>query len=206
VHREEWNRRWQERDVHDRGDESELLATEIEGLVPGRALDLACGPGRNALWLAERGWHVTGVDFSDVALTEARRSARERGVRVEFVEADVRDYEPAPAAFDLVLVFFLHLPAPERREVLARAAAALAPGGTLLIAAHDRANLGTGAPGPSSPAVLYSAEEVAGELPGLTVEKAEQVTRIVSTEAGEATAVDTVVRATRPGPGSRTPA
>jgi SAM-dependent methyltransferase len=206
VQREEWNRRWAERDVHDPGDESDLLAAEIEGLVPGRALDLACGPGRNALWLAERGWRVTAVDFSDVALAEARRSGRERGLDIDLVEADVREYVPAPAAFDLVLVFFLHLPAPERRAVLARAAAALAPGGTLLVAAHDRANLGTGAPGPSSPAVLYSAEEVVQELPGLTIERAGQLTRPVTTDAGQATAVDTVVRASRPGPAARTPA
>jgi 2-polyprenyl-3-methyl-5-hydroxy-6-metoxy-1,4-benzoquinol methylase len=85
VQREEWNRRWAERDVHDPGDESDLLAAEIEGLVPGRALDLACGPGRNALWLAERGWRVTAVDFSDVALAEARRSGRERGLDIDLV-------------------------------------------------------------------------------------------------------------------------
>jgi 2-polyprenyl-3-methyl-5-hydroxy-6-metoxy-1,4-benzoquinol methylase len=197
VEREDWNRRWQERELHVRADESRVLVQEVDGLTPGRALDLACGAGRNAIWLAERGWRVTGVDFSDVALAQARRAARERGVAVDWVDADVRTFEPEPGAFDLVLVFFLHLPPEERSAVLARAAAALAPGGTLLVTGHDLANLGTGAPGPSNPLVLYTADDVAAELADLTIEKAERVTRTVESDAGEVTAVDSLVRASR---------
>jgi 2-polyprenyl-3-methyl-5-hydroxy-6-metoxy-1,4-benzoquinol methylase len=200
VGREEWNRRWRAHWRHVHADDSRVLCDEVGGLAPGRALDLACGSGRNAVWLAERGWRVTAVDFSDVALAEARRSACERGVEVEWVEADVRDYEPSPGTFDLVLVFFLHLPPHERRSVLGRAAAAVARGGTLLLAGHDLANLATEACGPSDPAVLYVPEEVARELPGLAIEKAESVTRTVETEQGETRAVDTLVRASRPVP------
>ena len=83
------------------------------GLAPGRALDLACGSGRNAVWLAEQGWTVTGVDFSDVALEQARGLAAERGVEVEWLDADLREWVPDPGAFDLVVVLYLQLPAEE---------------------------------------------------------------------------------------------
>jgi 2-polyprenyl-3-methyl-5-hydroxy-6-metoxy-1,4-benzoquinol methylase len=201
VEPEDWNRRWRGQWRHVHADESDVLVGEVGGRSPGRALDLACGEGRNAVWLAERGWRVTGVDFSEVALAEARRRARERAVEVEWVEADVRDYDPGAGTFDLVLVFFLHLRPHERRSLLTRAAAAVAEGGTLLVAGHDLANLRTDAYGPSDPAVLYVPEKIARELPGLAIEKAESVTRTVRTEHGEATAVDALVRASRPAPG-----
>ena len=168
---------------------------EIEAMRPGRALDLACGAGRNAVWLAEHGWLVTAVDFSEVALAQARERARRRGVDVEWVAADLREYAPPEGAFDLVLVLYLHLPAGERRPVLSHAAAAVAPSGTLLLVGHDLANLGTGARGPSDPALLYTTEDIAAELPGLVVEKAERVTRTVETDEGAVEAVDALVRA-----------
>jgi SAM-dependent methyltransferase len=202
MKREDWNRRWRTRDLHCLDDPGDEVAGEIDRLEPGRALDLACGAGRHAIWLAERGWQVTGVDFSEVALDQARELAHERGVQVDWVLADLLDYEPEVGAFDLVLVLFLHLPADERRAVLARSAAALARGGTLLLVGHDRANLGTGAPGPSDPAVLYRPAEVAAELPGLEVERAESLVRLVGTGAGEARAIDALVRASRRRPDS----
>jgi len=166
-------------------------------MAPGRALDLACGAGRNAVWLAERGWTVTGVDFSDVALENARRLAAERGVEVEWVEGDLLEWRPS-GEFDLVAVLYLQLPAEERRAVLARAAAAVAPGGTLLVVGHDLQNLNGGHGGPKDPAVLFTPDDVAAELPGLEIEKAERVLRPVATEDGEVQAIDALVRARRP--------
>jgi SAM-dependent methyltransferase len=189
VEREDWNRRWQKSGLHCHDDPAEILAAELGSLAPGRALDLGCGAGRSAIWLAERGWRVTGVDFADAALG----LARERGPDIEWVLADLREYEPEPTSYDLALVLYLHLPAGERRPILARAAGALAPGGTMLVVGHDRTNLGTGAPGPSSPEVLYTPEEIARDLFGLDVQKAERVTRRVETDDGEADAVDTLV-------------
>ncbi len=180
MERDDWNRRWRERGFHCEDDPSDLLETELAGLAPGRALDLGCGAGRASIWLASRGWRVTGVDFSDAALDLARAS----GAEVDWVLADLNAYEPERGAFDLVLVLYVHLPIVERQALLARAAAALAPGGTLLVVGHDLTNLGTGAPGPSNPDVLYTPETIAAELPGLDVEKAERV--------GEE-AIDTVV-------------
>jgi len=196
VEREDWDRRWLECGLH--FDEvNRVLADEVEGLPPGRALDLGCGAGRSAIWLAERGWEVTGVDFSRVALERARRLARARGVVIDWVEEDLRTYEPPESSFDLVLVLYVHLPAQERRKVLRRVTAALRPGGALLVVGHDLANLGTGAHGPSDPAVLYTTDGIAADVPGLLVERAERVTRPAETDDGAAEAVDTVVRAIR---------
>ena len=89
------------------------LAQVARDLSPGRALDLACGEGRNAVWLAERGWRVTAVDFSAVALARGRAGSEE----VEWVEADVRAWAPPVDAFDLVAIVYLHLPPDERRGV-----------------------------------------------------------------------------------------
>src|SRR5438045_64472 len=152
MEREDWNRRWLERGFHCADDPTDVLAGELGALAPGRALDLGCGSGRNAIWLAGRGWSVTAVDFSDEALALARR--REPGV--EWVLADLREYEPEPEAFDLVLVLYVHVAPDERRTLLGAATSALVRGGTILIVGHDVTNIGTGAPGPSRPEVLYS--------------------------------------------------
>jgi len=201
---EAWNRRYAGRACAWSRAPNALVAAETRALAPGRALDLGAGEGRNALWLAEHGWRVTAIDFSEVALERARRLSIERGVEVDWVLEDLLRYRPAPEAFDLVLVCYLQLPAPERRTVLARARAALAPGGALLYVGHDLSNLAHGAGGPRDPAVLATPEEVARELAGLAIERAEVVTREVEADAGHggapgARALDAVVRARRQG-------
>ena len=192
-----WDERYRSRDLVWGVEPNRFLAEEAAGLPPGRALDLACGEGRNALWLAERGWRVTGVDFSRVAIERARSLAGERGVDVDWVEADVVDWDPPPASFDLVVVLYLHLPEEQRRRALGRARAALAPGGTLLIVGHDSTNITEGYGGPQDPSVLYGPEDVTEDLGGLAIERAERVTRQVATDEGDRTAVDVLVRARR---------
>jgi 2-polyprenyl-3-methyl-5-hydroxy-6-metoxy-1,4-benzoquinol methylase len=194
VEREDWNARHGESGPLFGVEPNRFLVAEVDGLAPGRALDLACGAGRNAVWLAERGWQVTGVDFADVAIENARRLAAERAAEVEWVEADVVEWEPPEGAFDLVVILYLHVPADERRLVHGRAAAAVAPGGTLLVVGHDRENLEHGYGGPKDVRILLDANEVAGELAGLEIEKAERVLRPVE---GERDAIDTLVRARR---------
>jgi SAM-dependent methyltransferase len=197
MEREDWNARHGEAGLLFGADPNRFLVAEVAELPPGRALDLACGSGRNAVWLAARGWEVTGVDFSDVALAQARALAAERGVEVEWVEGDLLDWEPGEPAYDLVAVLYLQLPADERREVLARAAAAVTSGGTVLVVGHDLENLNGGHGGPKDPAVLFTPADVAAELPGLQIEKAERVLRPVRTEGGEVQAIDALVRARR---------
>jgi 2-polyprenyl-3-methyl-5-hydroxy-6-metoxy-1,4-benzoquinol methylase len=189
VDREAWNHKHAEGEHHFSGRPNRFLVAEAADLAPGRALDVACGSGRNAVWLAEQGWQVSGVDFSDVALASARQLAAKSGVEVEWLEADVLEYVPEPEGFDLVCILYLQLPAEERRLVLARAAGAVAPGGILVVVGHDFENLERGHGGPQDPRVLFTPGEVAAELPGLHVEKAERVDRDG--------AVDALVRAVR---------
>jgi SAM-dependent methyltransferase len=196
--REDWNRRYAESELLRSAQANRFLVAEVAGIVPGTALDLACGEGRNAIHLAEQGWRVTAVDFSDVALARGERLARRRGVEIDWQLADLREYRPASAAFDFVFVLYLHLAAAARRAVLERAAAALVPGGTFLVVGHDLSNLTEGHGGPRNPDILYTPEVLAGELPGLVVERAERVRRPVAVEGGEVQAIDALVRARRP--------
>ena len=168
-------------------------------LPPGRSLDLAAGEGRNGLWLAERGWDRTAVDFSAVAIDKAKAIASRRGVTLTTAVADLSTYEPAEGAYDLVLMAYLQLPADELAPILARAAAAVAPGGTFLLVNHDLANLDGGYGGPQSAAVLTTPEQVVAAIgAGLTVDRAEVVERHVDTPDGRRTALDTLVLAGRP--------
>jgi SAM-dependent methyltransferase len=180
------------------------VAEVATGLPPGRALDLAAGEGRNASWLAELGWQVTAVDFSAVALDRARALAADRlrgsRGRLETVHADVLTHELPPAAFDLVVIAYLQLPEPARRVAIARAARAVAPGGLLLVVAHDSANLHAGFGGPQDSAVLYTPTEIAEYLigSGLHVRRAQTVTRQVATPSGPVTALDALLLAEAP--------
>ncbi len=197
--REKWNRRYAEADrIHSTAVPNQFFVAEAADLAPGRALDLACGAGRNAVWLAERGWRVTAVDFSGVALTMARALANSRGVGVDWMEADVVQWSPPERAYDLVSVLYLQLPADERRTVLHRAAAAVRPGGTLLVVGHDLLNLTEGYGGPTQPDVLFTPDDIAAELPGLHIEKARRVHREVTEDGTLHKAIDTLVRATTP--------
>ena len=195
------SRQWDERYS---GDElvwsstpNQFLVVEVVGLAPGRAVDLGCGEGRNAIWLAERGWEVTGVDFSPVGLMKAKRFADRSGVQVTWIESTVEDWTPPPDGLDLVALLYLQVPEPARSAALSAAASAVTPGGTLLVVAHDVDNLSRGYGGPQNPDVLYAVSDVteAAVEEGLTVERAEQATRVVDTDDGPREAIDTVVRA-----------
>lgn len=196
--RERWNRRWAGERAHASTAPSEFLVAEVAALPPGIALDLACGAGRNAVWLARHGWRVTGVDFSSTALAMARDLAARQGVAVEWIEADAVTWIPPRQAFDLVCVLYLQLPADERRTALAHAAAAVRPGGTLLVVGHDLLNLTEGSGGPTQADVLFTPDDVIAEIGDLEVEKAGRVRRAVA-ESGARDAVDALVRARRPG-------
>jgi SAM-dependent methyltransferase len=191
-----WDRRYQGPELVWGAGPNRFVADELAGLSPGRAIDLGCGEGRNAIWLAERGWRVTAVDFSAAGLSRAARLAAGRRVSVDWVRADLLGYQPAAGAYDLVLLAYLHLPTTALARVFRAAAAAVAPGGTLFAVGHDRDNITRGHGGPQDPDRLWTAA-LAAELDGLTVRRAEQVTRPVPTPEGEQTAIDTLISAER---------
>jgi SAM-dependent methyltransferase len=205
MDRHEWNKRYSQKEFVWSIDPNRFVVLEVSGLPTGRALDLGCGEGRNAVWLAEQGWHVTAVDFSEAGLQKARQLARVRKVQVDWVLADVTSFQPKPGSYDLVLICYLQLPAPERHAVMALAREALAAGGTLLYIGHDLSNLRHGWGGPQDPSVLCAPTDIVADLPGFDITRAEVVQRPVVHEPGhggpaEAVALDALVRATRPRP------
>ncbi|MCW8902449.1 class I SAM-dependent methyltransferase [Sedimenticola sp.] len=200
MERDEWNQRYTASDFIWTVNANRFLTAELVGQSRGRALDLACGEGRNAVWLAQQGWKVSAVDFSDVAIDKGRRLATTLGVasRIEFIDADLRQYQPAPQTFDLVALIYLQIPLNQLTPILLRAAAALRPGGTFLLVAHDSDNLRRGYGGPQHPAMLYAAEDVAAAVEGpLRIEKATLVERVVATAEGSKLAIDCLVRGTK---------
>jgi len=200
VDSQQWDERYSGAEFEWTTRPNQFVAAELADLPPGRALDLAAGEGRNAVWLAERGWRVTAVDFSRVGLEKGRKLGAAHGVKdrqVDWIVADLRAYEPERGAFDLVLIAYVQVSPDLRGKVLADAAAALAPGGTVFVIGHDLTNLTDGVGGPQDPEVLYTPEAVSADLPGLRVVRAERVRRTVEREGGPATAIDTLVRAVR---------
>lgn len=204
MEREDWNRRYAAQEFIWTVEANRFLVAEAADLplyLPrGRALDLAAGEGRNAVWLAEQGWTVCAVDFSEMAFEKAKRLAAARNVadRIDFQVADLRGCTPEIHRFDLVALIYLQLPWVELAPILVRVARAVAPGGTFLLVGHDSANLEHGYGGPRNPDVLYTAEQVVAALSGeLEIEKASRVERPVETDDGVKIAIDCLVRGKR---------
>lgn len=192
-----WDERYSTSELIWTGRANQFVEAHLADLPAGTAIDLGAGEGRNAVWLAQRGWTVTAVDFSSVGLDKARRLADEHGVDVELVCADATEWQPE-APVDLVLLSYLQLPAAERLVVLEHARQWLRPGGTLFVVAHDQANVTEGHGGPPTADVCYTVGETVGALEGLDITLAEVAERHVDTAEGDRTALDTLVIATRP--------
>lgn len=154
-------------------DYDEALVDAVEGLAPGRVLDMGCGAGGNAMWLAARGWQVTAVDFSGVAIQKARQRVVERGVDVNFVVADAAAFEPQDE-YDLITTFYIQLWPHQRALMLSNISKALAPGGRLLFVSHDKSAPPSGWSEEDLKS-LTTPEEVVAELTDLLIERAETV-------------------------------
>jgi len=191
-----WNERYAGTDLVWSAGPNVFVEAICSPLAPGRALDLAAGEGRNALWLAERGWEVTAVDFSSVGLDKALRAAEARDVRLETEVADLTSYVPTSEGYDLVLIVYLHLGAAELPLIIEGAARAVAPGGRLVVVGHDVENLERGTGGPQMAEVLTTVPGVLSALEpmGLAIERAEVAERpVIAADGSAAVALDTVV-------------
>ncbi|WP_280233858.1 class I SAM-dependent methyltransferase [Nocardia cyriacigeorgica] len=188
---------------------------DADGTVPDlpRALDLACGEGRNALWLATHGWRVHAVDFSQVGIdkgrTVATRLSRSVRDRLTWQCTDLTDFGSAEITgpFELVLMVFLHLPAAQRGPLVRQAAELLSPGATLLVLGHDSTNLTDGYGGPQDPRILFTPDDIVADLAGLSEIRIRGADRIHRPTEGR-DAIDALVIATRAdlAPGAEQPA
>ncbi|MTE14780.1 class I SAM-dependent methyltransferase [Nocardia aurantiaca] len=171
-----------------------------------RVLDLGCGEGRNALWLATHGWQVDAVDFSQTGIdkgrTVASRLSRSVRGRIRWIHADVTRLDAAgiTGPYELVLMAFLHLPVEDRRALLLHAAEMLSPEGTLLVIGNDTLNLVEGYGGEQDPALTFTPADIIADLapaePDIRIRIADRVHR--PTEDRDA--IDALVVATRSAP------
>lgn len=190
---------------HHGGGPNPSLVTEAGDLEAGRALDAGCGHGGDAHWLAERGWQVTAVDVSATALAHARNVGASDGDgvegRISWVEADLGSWSPPEESFDLVTSHYVHVPATARETFVRGLAAAVAPGGTLLVVGHDASGLDEGVHG-SDPEAYMTAEDVAALLDPDTWDIAVAAVRLRQVGQGDGRQVtirDAVLRARKRG-------
>ena len=199
-----WNERYSSAPVIWDGRPNPQLVTEAGELAPGRALDVGCGEGADALWLAEQGWTVTAVDISTVALARAEEHGQQAGddvaARITWKRADLTAWAPAPSSFDLISAQFMHVPVDQRSSLHAGLAAGVAPGGVLLIVGHHPLDLETGLRRPPRPDLLFTADDAVGALDPSQWEvfAAESRPRVVTgTDGNDVTAHDSVLLARR---------
>ena len=197
-----WDERYAAKDLVWSAGPNQLFAEQAQSITAGTALDVACGEGRNALWLAEQGWRVTGIDFSSVGINKARQIAKRRGVEVNWIAADVVTSTLPEAGFDLVLVAYFHTDPDTRRQWLPKVVGAVNPGGTFIYIGHDPRNIEHGVGGPQDEQLLPDADAIVAALAGFQIQAAEVVERPVAADPGHGpdnggVAVDTFVRAVR---------
>ena len=188
-----WDTRYEEKDLIWSAEPNIFLPPIVAGLEVGTALDLACGEGRNSIWLAGAGWDVTGVDFSGVAIDKAKTLAGD--IAVDWHVADITAYESL-RAFDLVIVVYVHLGPEAMQALFDTATDALAPGGTLIAVGHALRNLTDGVGGPPYPEILWTDETIASLVGGLEVVSLGEVLRPV--DESDVDAIDILLHATKP--------
>lgn len=188
-----WDTRYKDNDLVWSGEPNIFLPPLVEGLDVGSALDLACGEGRNAIWLARLGWDVTGVDFSAVGIEKARAIAGDIGV--DWIVDDVTDFTPTKK-FDLVLVIYVHLVPQEMELLFSRAISALSPGGTLIGVGHSLRNLTDGVGGPPYPEILWTDARIGPLIGDLDAVALTEVSRPV--DGSEIPAIELLLHATMP--------
>jgi SAM-dependent methyltransferase len=195
-----WDERYSGRDQLFSGAPNGVLVTEVADLPPGQALDVGCGEGADALWLARRGWQVTAVDISRIALQRAAATGADVAGRVAWTHGDLTTTPPPAGAFDLVSVQYFPLPHQPDHAALRGLLDAVAPGGTLLIAGHDPAELSPRREHGFDPGDYYQPDDIAALLDhNWTVLINETRPRTARPPAGTHHTHDTVLRAQRLG-------
>lgn len=136
-----WDELYRSKDALWSGKPNPVLVAEATELTPARALDVGCGEGADALWLGSRGWAVTAVDISAVALERAKAHAAGAKVDIHWAQADVTAEDPPGGPYDLVTAQYFHVGPDVMPATIRHLAAAVAPGGTLLVVGHHGADM-----------------------------------------------------------------
>jgi SAM-dependent methyltransferase len=204
---EKWDARYAETAQRWSGKANPLLREVAARLGPGTALDVGCGEGGDAIWLAERGWTVVGLDLSSIALGRAAAEAVERGVdaRCTWIQGDITDEALGArlgpdARFNLVSTHYVHEPGGARTTAWLAEASLTAPDGVLLIVGHHPNDEHPAGRGPRDPSLTYLPEDVTAVLAsvvGLEIEEAALRERRADGPDGPLTRRDTVVVARR---------
>jgi len=199
-----WDERYFGADRIWSGHPNQRLVEQVDAMVPrpgATALDVGCGEGADAVWLAGRGWTVTGADVSRVALRRAAEHADQAGVtsRTSWLRVDVLAGDPLSGGFDLVAAAYVHVPPQDVASVYGRIAAAAAPGGTLVVTAHHPADAATGLRNPALAHLMLTPEDVTAALDPAqwSVQVAQAQTREQLVEGVPTTVTDAVVHAVR---------
>jgi 2-polyprenyl-3-methyl-5-hydroxy-6-metoxy-1,4-benzoquinol methylase len=179
AHRNRWDERYSSDHYIFGTEPNTFLASAVASLPRGRAICLGDGEGRNGVYLAEHGFTVTAMDVSSVGMEKAAALAVDRGVHITTVVADLANYDLGIGTWDLVVCIFLHLPPALRTGVHQRIAAALAPGGSVVLEAYTPRQLQFGTGGPSQVEWLMTPDILRHEFAALTMIHLEEVERSV---------------------------
>ena len=174
-----WDERYSQDNYLYGTEPNDFLVEQVSGIAPGRALCIAEGEGRNAVYLAGLGFGVMAVDQSAEGGRKTRALGGERGVEVEVVTADLRDFDLGSDRWDLIVSIFAHLPPPVRTDLFMRLPRSLAAGGTLILEAYRPGQAGRETGGPPDPARLYDLATLEREIVGLDVVLARETERDV---------------------------
>jgi SAM-dependent methyltransferase len=199
-----WNDRYSSADRIWTGAANAQLVASAADLAPGVALDVGCGEGADAIWLASRGWQVTGVDVSTVALNRAAMEATSAGPdiaqRITWKQVDLLTWDLAPDQFDLVSAQFIHLPPAELAALHRQLAAAVRPGGMLLVVGHHPSDRHTSMRRPDLPCLFATAEQMAAVLDAgdwESIDTSAPHRTAIDPDGTEVTIADAVLRAVR---------
>lgn len=198
-----WDDRYRQHTRIWSGNPNRQLVAGVQDLPPGTALDVGCGEGADAVWLASRGWAVLGIDVSEVALSRARTHTEELDAsiadRLEWRQVDLLAEPELPGGRDLVSIQFMHLPEPERSRIFGALASLVGVGGTLLVVAHDPSDLHSGIGRPPQPDLFYTPQQIADLLDDAwDIQVCESRPRVEHTPDGRSVEIsDAVLQAVR---------
>ena len=192
-----WDQRYSAPDFANGDQPNDFLAAYVHAIPEGPVLDLGSGEGRNAVFLAQRGYAVTAADQSEVGLQKAERLAAERGVRIATVQTDLGEFVIQPDHWAGIVSIFCHLPRALRSSLYPALVRGLRVGGVLLMEAYTPAQIGRGTGGPSDPDWMMSLDRLRDEFTGLdwvVAEEKEREVREGSFHTGLASVVQFVGR------------